>query len=163
MLDSSNGIDLDLYQVGSISSNYSSKSNVLYKDFYSKIQYEEYLHDELYETFISSELSDSSSENETNDCNINSQHKYSFYFKVYDAFNSFEVIGKKLDKYAIERGFAVRKGRTHKCENGSVWNAIGTTIRCSLIDDDSIHNHSMDPNIKNNAPRYYRLIGVINK
>ncbi|CAG8470497.1 12758_t:CDS:2 [Gigaspora margarita] len=73
--------------------------------------------------FISSELSDSSNENEPDDCNINSQHKYSFNIKVNDPFNSFEEIGKKLDKYAMECRFAVRKGRTHTYENGSVWNA----------------------------------------
>ncbi|CAG8849997.1 3817_t:CDS:2, partial [Gigaspora margarita] len=39
-----------------------------------------------------------------------------------------------------------------------------TEIRCSLIDDDSVHNHPMDNNIKSNAPRYYRLTDkMINK
>ncbi|CAG8494361.1 5358_t:CDS:2, partial [Gigaspora rosea] len=122
MLDSSEGIGLDLYQ-NQYSSYYSSESNVLYEDIYSESQYEEYSHGELYETFISSELSDSSSENEPADCNINSHHKYSFYIKVNDPFNSFEEIGKKLDKYAMERGFAVRKGHTCTREDGSVWNA----------------------------------------
>ncbi|CAG8726491.1 2056_t:CDS:2, partial [Gigaspora rosea] len=138
MLDSSEDIGLDLYQ-DQYSSNYSPELNVLYEDFYPEIQYEKYSHDELYETFISSESSDSSK------------------------------IGKKLDKYAMERGFAVRKGRTRTREDGSVWRVFAngiaaTTIRCSLIDDDSIHNHSMDPNIKNNAPRYHRLTEeMINK
>ncbi|KAF0465701.1 hypothetical protein F8M41_026235 [Gigaspora margarita] len=122
MLDSSEGIDLDLYQ-DQYSSYYSSESNVLYKDIYLGSQYEEYSHDELYKTFISSKLSDSSSKNEPDDCNINSQYKYSFYIKVNNPFNSFEEIGKKLDKYSMERGFAVRKGRTCTRENGSVWNA----------------------------------------
>ncbi|CAG8754531.1 36399_t:CDS:2 [Gigaspora margarita] len=31
-------------------------------------------------------------------------------------------IGIKLDKYAMERGFAVKKGCTRTCKNGSVWN-----------------------------------------
>ncbi|KAF0464144.1 hypothetical protein F8M41_026538 [Gigaspora margarita] len=101
----------------------SEESNVLYEDIYSANQYEEYSHDELYETFISFELSDSSSENEPDNCNINSQHKYSFYIKVNDPFNSFDEIGKKLDKYAMEHGFAVRKGRIHTYEDNSVWNA----------------------------------------
>ncbi|CAG8483562.1 21930_t:CDS:2, partial [Gigaspora margarita] len=122
MLDFSEGIDLDLYQ-DQYSSYYSSESNVLYKDIYSESQYKKYAHGELYKTFILSELSDSSSENEPNDCNINSQHKYSFYIKVNDPFDSFEEIEKKLDKYAMERGFAVRKGRTHTREDSFVWNA----------------------------------------
>ncbi|CAG8563734.1 25197_t:CDS:2, partial [Gigaspora margarita] len=113
MLDSSKSIDLNFYQIGKkdqYSSYYSSETNVLYEDIYSESQCEEYSHGELYETFISSKLSDSSSKNEPDNCNINSQYKYSFYIKVNDLFNSFKEIGKKLDKYAIECGLAVRKG-----------------------------------------------------
>ena len=32
-----------------------------------------------------------------------------------------------------------------------------TTIHCFLLDDNSIHNHPIDDNIKSNAPKYYRL------
>ncbi|CAG8805198.1 38875_t:CDS:2, partial [Gigaspora margarita] len=58
ILDSSKGIDLDLYR-DQYSSYYFSESNILYEDIYSESQYEEYSHGELYETFILSELSDS--------------------------------------------------------------------------------------------------------
>ncbi|KAF0496833.1 hypothetical protein F8M41_020911 [Gigaspora margarita] len=109
ILNSSEDIDLDLYQ-NQYSSYYFSESNVLYKDIYSKSQYEEYSHGELYETFILSELSDSSSENEPNDCNINSQYKYSFYIKVNDPFNSFEEIGKNLISMLWNVNLQLEKG-----------------------------------------------------
>ncbi|CAG8615316.1 3461_t:CDS:2, partial [Scutellospora calospora] len=32
-----------------------------------------------------------------------------------------------------------------------------TTIRCSLLNDNSIYNYPMDDNIKSNIPKYYRL------
>ncbi|CAG8623004.1 6226_t:CDS:2, partial [Scutellospora calospora] len=41
---------------------------------------------------------------------------------------------------------------------------ITSTIQCSLIDNDSVHNYSMDSDIKNNTPRYQRLTEeMINK
>ncbi|CAG8460062.1 23426_t:CDS:2 [Gigaspora margarita] len=77
-----------------------------------------------YETFISFELSDSSSENETDDCNINSRRKYSFYIKVNDAFNSFEEIGKKnLISMLWNVDLQSEKGVPIHMRNGSVWNA----------------------------------------
>ncbi|CAG8761675.1 8377_t:CDS:2, partial [Racocetra fulgida] len=109
MLDFSKDINLDLYQ-SQYPSNHSSESNRLDEDFPllpSEIQCEGYSYNELYENLF--ESSDSSSENETLDCNIDSQHKYSFYIKVNDSFNTFEQIERKLDRYAMERGFVVRK------------------------------------------------------
>ena len=151
------------------------------------------------------ELSDSSSESECDNSGIDSQHKYIFYIHVNDTFDTFEEVKNRLDRYAMERGFAVRKGRTRTREDGSVWNAtwvcylsgqwnpkknidpddqrnreaavkdckwhcnfsIGNTatkIRCSLFDNDSVHNHPMDNNIRSNAPKYCRLTNeMINK
>ncbi|RIB14697.1 hypothetical protein C2G38_2039976 [Gigaspora rosea] len=56
-------------------------------------------------------------------------------FEVNDPFNSFEEIGKKLDKYAMEHEFAVKKGCTHTCEDGSVWNATWTLILKTMYQD----------------------------
>jgi len=98
----------------------------------------------------------------------------------------------------MERGFAIRKGRTRTRDDGTVWNTTwvchlsgqwkpkkiidpdnqrnhntnvtnckwhcnfsmsnkATTICCSLLDDNSIHNHPIDDNIKSNVLKYYRL------
>ncbi|RIB21681.1 hypothetical protein C2G38_2034199 [Gigaspora rosea] len=58
------------------------------------------------------ELSDSSSQSESDSMDTNDQHKYIFYIHIDDYFKTSEQIRKKLDRYATERGFAVRKGHT---------------------------------------------------
>ena len=136
-------------------------------------------------------MSDSSSQSESDSMDTDNQHKYVFYIHVNDTFNTFEEIGKKLDRYAKERGFAVRKGRTRTRDDGTVWNvtwvchlsgqwkpkkkidatvmdckwhcnfSIGNTAtatRCSLFDDDSVHNHLMDDNMSNTTIRSEQVL-----
>ncbi|CAG8710246.1 39157_t:CDS:2 [Gigaspora margarita] len=128
MLDSSEGIDLDLYQ-DQYSSNYSSEPNVLYEDFYSEIQYEEYSHDEL---------------------TIKRAYPYAMmvlfgmllgYVTGLDNGN----LKKKIDPDEQRNCNATVISCKWHC-NFSI-GSKATTIRCSLIDDDSIRNHSMDPKI----------------
>ncbi|CAG8790050.1 4414_t:CDS:2, partial [Gigaspora rosea] len=83
-------------------------------NYHSKLQIE-------YSNLV--ELSDSSSQSESDDDNITSQHKYLFNIHIDDTFGTFEKVEKKLDQYAIEHGFAVRKSRTHTRDDETVWNA----------------------------------------
>ncbi|CAG8718594.1 3292_t:CDS:2, partial [Gigaspora rosea] len=93
------------------------------------------------------ELSDSSSQSESD---------------IDDCFKTFEQIRKKLDRYVMECGFAVRKGHTHPddqrnrdaivtgCKrhcNFLIGNTA-TEIRCSLIDDDCSNCHMQGHNIR---------------
>ncbi|KAF0515989.1 hypothetical protein F8M41_017232 [Gigaspora margarita] len=66
------------------------------------------------------ELSDSSNQSESDDDNITSQHKYLFNIRVDDTFGTFDEVEKKLNRYAMERGFAVRKSCTHTRDDGTV-------------------------------------------
>ncbi|RIB05606.1 hypothetical protein C2G38_2219208 [Gigaspora rosea] len=88
--------------------------------------------------------------------------KYIFYIHIDDHFKTFEQIRKKLDRYAMERGFAVRKGHTYpddQCNRDAIvtgckWHcnfSIGNTateIRCSLIDDECSNCHMQGHNIR---------------
>ncbi|CAG8568062.1 8804_t:CDS:2 [Racocetra persica] len=141
-LDSFKCINLDLQD--QYSDNYSLESNTLNKEFSSlssEIHHEAYLYDKP-----DMNCSDSSSENKINNDNASSQRKYLFNIQVNNQFNTFEEIKSKLDRFAMERSSKI------------------STIRCSLIDKDSVHNHPMDSNIKNNVPKYQRLTEeMINK
>ncbi|RIB10875.1 hypothetical protein C2G38_2204969 [Gigaspora rosea] len=97
--------------------------------------------------------SNSSSQSESDDDIITSQHKYLFNIRVDDTFGTFEKVEKKLDRYAMERGFAVRKLRTCMRDGGTVWDATwvchlsGQWKSKKTIDPDNQHNR--DINITN--------------
>ncbi|CAG8761588.1 2164_t:CDS:2, partial [Racocetra persica] len=77
------------------------------------------------------ELSDS----ESYSMDTNNQHKYLYYICVDDTFKTFEEIGRKLDRYTIERGFVVRKRHIHTCDDGSIWNATWVYTNKRLKND----------------------------
>ncbi|CAG8501750.1 21824_t:CDS:2, partial [Racocetra persica] len=111
----------DLNSPNSIDSDFSQISRKLKLCLLlSNIQYEVYSDNEQIlqdMDFTSLESSDSDNEDETNSCDINSQKKILFHIKVNDLFNIFDEIRKKLDKYTIECGFAVRKEHICICKD----------------------------------------------
>ena len=66
------------------------------------------------------ELSNSSESDSDNNVNSYDSYRYLFNLHITDSFDMFEEAKKKLDRYVIKCGFAIRKGRTHIHEDGTV-------------------------------------------